>query len=265
MIIEQIRNATIRVQYGGKTFLIDPWLAPKDGFGCFAFLPPSLPFTIRDSQKRFVSMPICGLPKPVDEILKGIDYYIVTHIHPDHIDMELDGTLGKMLDKKVPLLVQNEEDKQMFQNSGFEHIQVLSEQGIALGTIRLTKAPAFHGTKAPCGSAMGIVMEGEEKTLYIAGDTIWYEGVEQTLSKYQPRVIILNACAAQLDGFGKLIMGDNDVEKVINAAPDAEIIISHMDNVAHATLSRTELEDRLRDRGVFQQVRIPEDGQHIEF
>jgi L-ascorbate metabolism protein UlaG (beta-lactamase superfamily) len=26
MIIQQIRNATLKIEYGGNTFLIDPWL-----------------------------------------------------------------------------------------------------------------------------------------------------------------------------------------------------------------------------------------------
>ena len=84
MQIRQIRNATIKIHYGGKIFLVDPWLAPKDGFGCFARLPESIPFKTPDSQKTFISMPICPLPTTVDEILADVDYYIVTHIHPDH-------------------------------------------------------------------------------------------------------------------------------------------------------------------------------------
>ena len=76
----------LKFTMGGKIFLVDPWLAPKDGFGCFARLPESIPFKTPDSQKTFISMPICPLPTTVDEILADVDYYIVTHIHPDHIE-----------------------------------------------------------------------------------------------------------------------------------------------------------------------------------
>lgn len=58
-------------------------------------------------------MPICPLPTTVDEILADVDYYIVTHIHPDHIDMEMDGTVGNVLNKETPVLVQNDEDAQV--------------------------------------------------------------------------------------------------------------------------------------------------------
>ena len=33
--IQQIRNATVKVSYNGKIFLIDPWLAPKGAMGSF--------------------------------------------------------------------------------------------------------------------------------------------------------------------------------------------------------------------------------------
>lgn len=32
MQIRQIRNATIKIHYGGKVFLVDPWLAPQGRF-----------------------------------------------------------------------------------------------------------------------------------------------------------------------------------------------------------------------------------------
>lgn len=266
MIIEQIRNATIKIHYGNKVFLVDPWLAPKDSFGSFASLPESIPFKTRDSQKSFISMPICELPKSVDEILSGVDYYIVTHIHPDHIDMNLDGTVGGLLNKKIPLLAQNEEDANIFKSSGFENVMILSENGLSIGNINITKVPALHGVNIPCGSAMGFMMEGEDKTLYVAGDTVWYEKVAENLNKFKPEIIVLNACAAELIDFGRLIMDAEDVKKVIQSSPDSEIILSHMDNVAHASLSRTSLGDELKESGVFSsKIKLPEDGEILEF
>ena len=246
-----------------RYILVDPWLAPKDSFGCFASLPESMPFKACDSQKSFISMPICDLPKSVDEILSNVDYYIVTHIHPDHIDMNLDGTVGNPLDKKIPVLVQNEDDAQIFKNSGFANVQVLSENGLYINDIKITKVPALHGTNIPCGSAMGFVMQGEEKTLYVAGDTIWYEKVAENLDKFSPDVIILNACGAELEQFGRLIMNADDVEKVIKYASDSHIILSHMDNVAHSSLSRTALRNHLEKSGLLSNVKIPEDGEII--
>ena len=39
MDIQQIRNATLKIVYQGKTFLIDPWLCGKGSFGSFEDIP----------------------------------------------------------------------------------------------------------------------------------------------------------------------------------------------------------------------------------
>lgn len=49
-------------------------------------------------------MPFYDLPASVSEVLQDVDYIIVTHLHPDHIDMSVtDGTVGAPLDKRVPI------------------------------------------------------------------------------------------------------------------------------------------------------------------
>ena len=66
--IQQIRNATVKVSYNGKIFLIDPWLAPKEAMGSFNSLNAG--FAPVNSEKADVFMPMCELPFSVDEILK---------------------------------------------------------------------------------------------------------------------------------------------------------------------------------------------------
>ena len=39
MRFQQIRSATVKITYAGKTFLIDPWLAPRYTSGCLAMMP----------------------------------------------------------------------------------------------------------------------------------------------------------------------------------------------------------------------------------
>ena len=75
MKIQQIRNATMKINYGGITFLLDPWLQDK-GTG----------FSAKAVRKEMVGIktPINDLPITPDEILSGVDHCLVTHIHPDH-------------------------------------------------------------------------------------------------------------------------------------------------------------------------------------
>ena len=51
MQIKQIRNATLKINYAGKTFLIDPWLVEKNKFGSFEDVP-RFPFQTRDKVKN---------------------------------------------------------------------------------------------------------------------------------------------------------------------------------------------------------------------
>ena len=45
-------------------------------------------------------------------------------------------------------------------------------------------------------------------------------------------------------------MGDEDVQCVAMAAPQAKLYLTHLDNVSHASLTRHTLRGRLAERGV---------------
>ena len=262
MKIQQIRNATIKIEYAGKIFLVDPWLIDKQKFGTFAELPGK-PFRTTDPVREEIPMPIYGLPAPVEEILRGVDFYIITHLHPDHVDLSPDGTIGKPLDKNIPTFAQNADDVAALKNSGFKAVEVLSEN--SLGNIKLTKTPARHGTIEPLGDACGIIFQApNEKTLYIAGDTVWFSGVRDSLKKFRPDVVIVNACAAELVDNGRLIMNDEDIDCIAKTLPTAQIIVSHMDNVAHATITRHQMRGLLTRRGVKNYL-MPADGEILTF
>ena len=133
---------------------------------------------------------------------------------------------------------------------------------ITFGDAEIIKVNAVHGTKVPCCDAAGFIFRSpNEKTLYVCGDTVWCDDVAETIKKYHPDVIITNNAAAMLVKNGRLIMDDNDLEKVCAAAPEAVVIASHMDNVPHATLTRKSLAKKLKKKGLRERVRIPEDGE----
>lgn len=261
MKIKQIRNATLKIEYAGKNFLIDAWLVDQQKMGRIIDIPGQ-PFHTPDPVKEQIPMPLYGLPETVEEVLNGVDFYILTHIHPDHIDCAQDGTVGAPLDKNVKIFAQDSNDAEILKRSGFKSIEILSENNI--DKIKLTRTPARHGTIIPMGNACGVIFQApNEKTLYLVGDTIFYEGVQETLKKFKPDVVILNACAAELVDNGRLIMNDEDVLSVAKTLPTAQIIISHMDNVAHATITRHEMRGLLARRNV--KYLMPADGETLEF
>ena len=143
----------------------------------------------------------------------------------------------------------------------------ITDDGVTFNGVTLKRTYAKHGTKAPCGPASGIFFTapGEKKTLWILGDTIWCDEVAKTMAELKPDVVILNACAAQLKTYGRLIMDDADVESVCRAAPNATVIASHMDTVAHASLTRKTLKAALEKRGLAGRVLMPDDGEEYSF
>ncbi|WP_288201749.1 MBL fold metallo-hydrolase [uncultured Megasphaera sp.] len=264
MEIQQIRNATNKITYAGKTFLVDPWLVKKGGMGAMADIPGHA-YQVPDPVKMQIAMPIFDLPLPVTDILAGVDGYIFTHLHADHIDLAADGTVGAPLDKGTPAFVQDEEDAAICRKSGFTDVRIVAAAGTAFGAITLTRVPSRHGTLVPCGNTMGVVLTAaQEKTLYISGDTIWYPDVQATLRRFQPAVVTVNACAAEESTCGRLIMNDEDVACVAASVPDATIFITHMDNVSHASITRYTMRGLLAKRQVTNYV-MPEDGESVCF
>jgi len=254
MNIKQIRNATIVVEYANKKFLIDPMLAEKGAY-------PPFPGTIRQDQNN----PSVSLPTSVDDIVNGVDAVIVTHLHLDHFDE----AAQKLLPKDIKMFVQNEEDAKEVQNAGFQKVEVLTKNTVFEG-IQLVKTRGEHGRGEELlklmGEVCGVVFKHpSEKTLYVAGDTVWYEGVQEELDTHTPDIIVVNGGDNQVPEFGSLIMGKEDIYEVYKAAPDAKIIVVHMEAVNHWGLSREELKDFMKEKEMDSRVLVPDDGESYTF
>jgi len=252
--IQQIRNATLVVQYAGKRFLIDPMLSKKGSFPPFG---NSL--TQNDSPN-----PIVELPIPAEEVIEGIDAVFLSHLHIDHWD----DAAKELLPKNIKMFVQDETDKKQVESAGFTNVEVLTEN-TTFEDIRLSRTKAQHGRGEilnRSGFVCGLVLKhSSEKTLYIAADTVWYEGVQQEIEKHKPEVIVVNGGDNQFLNSGSLIMGKDDIYEVYKAAPDAKIVVCHMEAVNHYTLSREELKSFIEEKGMTSNVLVPDDGESCTF
>lgn len=251
MNIQHIRNATIVVEYAGKRFLIDPMLAEKGSY-------PPFPNSPRQDQNN----PLISLPTSIDTIIKDIDAVIVTHLHYDHWD----AAAIDALPKEIKVFIQNEEDATEIRKAGFQNVEVLQEDSEFEG-ITLVKTKGEHGRGEIlklAGLVCGVVFKHPtEKTLYIAGDTVWYEEIQTVIESNKPEVIIVNAGDNQFFQGGSLVMGKDDVYEVYKAAPDAKIICVHMEAVNHWGLSREELKHFTKD--FTSNVFVPNDGESYTF
>lgn len=232
MKIQQIRNATVKISFAGKNFLVDPMFAPMN------FFPPL-------QNKRW---PLAPLPLPPQDIIKDVDALIITHCHIDH----LDEFALNILPKDKLIFVQDEIDAAFFKENGFYNLTILSEKGTDLDSVKLYKTKCRHGNRRTAEplynalnmryEAMGVVFANVcEPTLYLAGDTVWCDLVQRSLDKFKPDVIILNAAGAWLPQCEFIIMNEKDVLALHKYIPLAKLIASHMDCVGHATVSRADL------------------------
>ncbi|KPP98488.1 MAG: putative Zn-dependent hydrolases of the beta-lactamase fold [Rhodobacteraceae bacterium HLUCCA12] len=255
MKITQIRNATLRLDFGGVRFLIDPMLGEQGAYPPFSGTP-----------NEHLRNPMVPLVTPMSEIL-DVDAVIVTHLHADHWD----AAAAEKIDKDTPIFTQNAADAAKIAEAGFTDTRVLGADTVFNG-ITMTRTAGQHGSDeaiAKLGDRLGqvcgvVFRHPEEKVLYLAGDTIWNDHVAGALTSHRPEVVIVNAGAALIHAVGHIIMGTEDVLAVHCAAPNARIIASHMEALNHCTLSRAELRDFAGQHGFANALDVPDDGAVVE-
>lgn len=252
MQIRQIRNATIVLNYGEMTFLIDPFLAPKGAYPPF----PNTP-------NQELANPTAELPIPVNEIIQ-VDAVIVTHLHPDHFD----AAAIEALPKDIRMIAQSAQDAKVIEEAGFHNVEWLDSIS-EIGEIRLHRTAGKHGV-GPIGHLMGevsgvVFSHADEPTLYIAGDTIWCNDVQAAIHAHHPEVIVVNAGAAQFLEGDPITMTKEDVYRTYKEAPQSTIIVSHMESVNHCLLTREELKGYIAGKGLSSHILVPADGESLSF
>ena len=259
--VQLIRNATVKLDFSGTTFLVDPMLSAKGEF-------PGFPDTYRSELRN----PLVDLPFSAKDVLDSVDAVVVTHTHTDHWDE----AAQKAIPKNLPVFTQNEADAKMIRSQGFKDVRVL-EGSTTFNGVTLSKTGGQHGTdlwfadparSEAMGPVMGVVFTAPKaKTVYVAGDTVWRPEVDEALEQHKPEVVILNTGSALMSGFEQhpIIMGKQDVLQATKSVPNAAIVAVHMDVVNHMSLSRKVLREFVQEKKIQDRVMIPEDGESMTF
>jgi len=231
-----VRNATIVLELSGRQILVDPMF---DDAGA---RPP-----IEDTVPQ-IANPTVPLPFPAEDVVDGLDAVVVTHRHRDHLDTRAE----ELLPRDVPVFCQPE-DEQALRELGLDARPV--EESLEWDGLRVTRTAARHGSgdiAELLAPVSGFVLDG----LYIAGDTVWYEGVEDMIERHRPRVAVVNAGGAEFLEGGLIIMGADDVREVAARVPT--VVAVHMEALNHCHLTRAELRAAVPD------VLVPEDGETLD-
>jgi L-ascorbate metabolism protein UlaG (beta-lactamase superfamily) len=231
-----VRNATVIVEISGKRILVDPML---DDAGT---RPPI------ENTANAVPNPTVPLPFPAEELVRGLDAVIVTHRHRDHLDARAE----ELLPRDVPVLCQPA-DEEALRDLGLDARAV--DESTDWEGIRITRTAGRHGTGRLAellAPVSGFVLDD----LYIASDTVWYEGVAETIARHHPRIAVVNAGGAEFLEGGLIIMGIDDVREVATQVPT--VVAVHMEALNHCFLTRAEL------RAALPAVLVPEDGETLD-
>ncbi|MCK3779651.1 MBL fold metallo-hydrolase [Ensifer sesbaniae] len=244
MKLQLIRNATLKLDYGGHTVLVDPFLGPKHSLPSFAGRSPN---------------PTVELPIDIDTILAGVELVIISHLHEDH----LDDTAKERVPKSVPMFCQPG-DEETIRAAGFSDVTPLSGKASWQG-LTLTRRDGSHGlgpVVQDMGPVIGFSLEAKgEPTLYWAGDTVFYPPVETTIRETRPDIIVTHSCAARWNG-DLIVMDAEQTIKVCEMAKIGIVIAAHMEALDHATLSRSELRAAADAHGIpLTKLVIPDDGE----
>ena len=245
MHLRLIRHATLRLEAGGLHLLVDPMLDPAGA---------RAPVENTENDRR---NPLVELPEPAEIVVDGIDAVLVTHLHEDHFD----ATAARLVPDDLPLLCQPE-DAEALRGRGFTDVRPVEEE-VALGPLTVFRTPARHGYDADAEAlapVSGFVVREDGKSLYVAGDTVLYEGVEAALDAHRPDVVVVNASGARFTGGRPIVMDLDQVVAVARRVPGTRVVAVHLDAINHCIQTRADLHQRLHDEGLEAAVSVPEDG-----
>ena len=139
--------------------------------------------------------------------------------------------------------------------------------------VRVTAMPARHGPeeiKEASGPVTGWMLEWEGQrrgALYISGDTVLFEGVEEIVRRYRIAVALLNCGAARAQRLGPAPLTFTAAEAVQFAklAGEAIIVPIHYEGWSHFSEGRAEIEQAFAAAGLERRLRFLPFGQPVAF
>lgn len=168
----------------------------------------------------------------------------------------------------MPLLCRDQDADSL--KTDFNQVRPVNDHLVYNG-IEFYCVPARHGTSegvlGDMGTTCGYVLRAEnEPTLYWAGDTVLYEKVNETISKWRPDIIVTHSGGAVWNQDELIVMDAKQTVAVCRQAPNSQIVAIHMEAFDHCTITRTEMRRVAREAGIEDdRLLIPADGEELIF
>jgi L-ascorbate metabolism protein UlaG (beta-lactamase superfamily) len=235
--ITYIGGPTAMIEIFGLRFLTDP-----------TFDPPG-----NDYKNGPVTLSKVEGPAISQNSLGHIDAVLLSHDHhADNLD-----SAGRAFLKTVPAVYTTIAAAERLQGGAvglapWQSIDIPTTDGV----VRVTGTPARHGpSHSDRGPVTGFVVSSGDSfsdSLYISGDTVWYEGIADVARRYPVAVAVLFLGAAQVEQVGPwpLTMTAPDAIHAAKAFSSATIVPLHYSGWKHLRESRKDVETAFAAAGL---------------
>ena len=151
-----VGHATVLIELGGARLLTDPVLRPRL-LGLIERHPPA----------------------PAVSVTEDLDAVLISHLHHDHLDFASLRRVGRATRVICPAGA-----RRTFVRRGYREATELAEgQSVTVGGATVTATHAVHEGRrfkfGPLVEAAGYLIEARGRTVYFAGDTDLYEGMDE--------------------------------------------------------------------------------------
>jgi len=251
MKLQLWRNATLQLKINDRSFLIDPMLGKKGSFGVF-------PWTNDDRENPMVELPFSD--KEIESKLANIDAVFVSHLHPDHWDK----TAVEIIDKSTPI-ISPKDFSETIASYGFTDVQELNYK-MLINDISLFLTNGQHGTGEigkKMGQVYGIVLQHQNRKVYISGDTIWCKEVKEVINIHRPQHIIIAGGAATFAIGNPVTMTAQHIKELAAHSLNATIWITHLEAVSPCKEDRVFLRQYLKTNNLQEQCKVLQDGEEV--
>ena len=252
ILLTLIGGPTALIEIAGLRLLTDPTFDPAGTDY------PTPVYTLHKTQGPALSVETIGVP----------DVVLLSHDH--HFD-NLDNGGRKLLETARTVITTEAGVKRLSGNivglTPWKTHDVSTPDGRVL---RITATPARHGPPdGDRGPVIGFVLSLNDQSdplVYISGDTVWYEGVQDVARHTSPRVVVAFAGAARVREVGPahLTFTATEVVEVARAFASAIIVPLHAEGWAHFSESRADIDRAFSSAGLSDRLRLPEAGRPLE-
>jgi L-ascorbate metabolism protein UlaG (beta-lactamase superfamily) len=207
-------------------------------------------------------------PAIAADAIGRVDVVLLSHDH--HFD-NLDRLGREVLARAGLVLTTNAGAERLGGNAvglvPWQSHDVRSDDGRIL---RITATPARHGpANGDRGPVIGFLLafaDREEESVYVSGDTVWYDGVAEVARRFHPSVAVLFGGAARVREVGPahLTMTADEMVSAARAFDGATIVPLHFEGWGHFSEARAEIERAFRVVELSKRLVWPQAGQPLQ-